>query len=82
MDAEKLCLKLAIALLKVQTMNDRGCLSYCGMDSTRRMVDEALAAYADFQEYRSASKPVDTHGPAIENHPISVIREMREETEN
>ena len=79
---EKLCLKMAIALLKVQAMNERGYLDYCGMHTTREMVDEALIAYVDFQDRRSAANPTDEHGPAIEGHPIAVIREMREEYEH
>jgi hypothetical protein len=82
MDIEKLCSKLAIALFKVKTMNEQGYLSYLGMHSTKEMVDDALVAYAEFQEYRSAAKSIDEHGPAIENHPIAVIRDMHEEYEH
>jgi hypothetical protein len=32
-------------------------------------------------QFLRAVTPVDEHGPAIEHHPIAVIREMREEYE-
>jgi hypothetical protein len=89
MNDTELCEKLATALMKVKSMHDRGYLSYLGMRTTEQMVNEAIGAYQESRGIKPEVTPErrdgygrrSTDGPAIEGHPIAVIRSIREEAD-